>query len=246
MRNVLKYVLSIIKQETGYWCGPATVQNILSSRKFVSEQDLARAMKTTSNGTNHIGLLAEQLRKHLGVNYVTVLIGGSDASVKQREALKAHLKASIDAGYGVAMNWIAPVGGYPRGALGSKNPSYGGGDVYHYVAAMGYAEEGGKFYVWIADSGFSPYEYWVTLEQCATLIAGKGYCYAVVPADVETQPVIDAIRTSFGPLVTLVKDVREQLSGRGSRDSGQYAGWPQLGGKTVVDGLAEVRRVIGG
>lgn len=242
MRKTLKFVPSIITQDTYYWCGPATVQNICSSRKFIGERELAKEMGTTVNGTNHIGLLAKALHKHLGVLYATVLIGGADATKKQQDKLWADLQASVDAGYGVAANWIAPVGGYPKGQLGSKSPSYGGGDVYHYVALMGYAVVDGKRYVLVADSGFSPYQYWVTLEQCATLIAGKGYAYAVVPVEVEADPVIAAVREVFAPLGLLVKDVRAQLTG--SRTAGQFAGWPQLGKKTVVDALAEVRRAV--
>ncbi|AXQ64406.1 endolysin [Gordonia phage Neville] len=218
------------------------MQNIASSRKRIEERDLAREMKTTTNGTNHIGLLAAALHKHLGVLYATVLIGGADATKKQQDKLWADIKASVDGGYGVAMNWIAPVGGYPKGQLGSPNPRYGGGDVYHYVAAMGYAEENGKRYVFIADSGFSPFQYWVTLEQCATLIAGKGYAYAVVPVEIEADPVNAAVREVFAPLSLLVKDVRAQLTG--SRTAGRFDGWPQLGKQTVVDALGEVRRVV--
>ncbi|QGH75763.1 endolysin [Gordonia phage Syleon] len=237
-KKTLPYTASIIKQDTYYWCGPATVQNIASSRKFIGEPALAKEMGTTTNGTNHIGLLAKALNKHLGVLFATVLIGGADATVKQRDKLWADLKASVDGGYGVAMNWIAPPNGYPKGVLGSRNPSYGGGTVYHYVAAMGYAEENGKRYVLIVDSGFSPYSYWVTLEQCATLIAGKGYAYAVVPArdELEAKPVTDFVKAFLGPLASDVKDIRGQL----------VTAWKQLGGRTVVDGLADTRRLLGG
>lgn len=40
------------------------------------------------------------------------------------------------------------------------------------------------------------------------------------------------------PIGSDVKDIRQQLTG--GRNAGQYPGWPQLGGKTVVDALAEV------
>ena len=39
---------------------------------------------------------------------------------------------------GMIMNWVAPPSNYPRGVKGSISPRYGGGTVYHYVAAMGY------------------------------------------------------------------------------------------------------------
>lgn len=46
-----------------------------------------------------------------------------------------------------------------------------------------------------------------------------------------------------GPIGSDVKDVREQLTG--SRDKGQYAGWKQLGGRTVVDALAAIGTALG-
>lgn len=49
-----------------------------------------------------------------------------------------------------------------------------------------------------------------------------------------------------------IKDIREQLCGDGSRDTGQYTGWPQLGhhpdgsNRTIVDGLAAVLDELAG
>ncbi|MGW4240900.1 peptidoglycan DD-metalloendopeptidase family protein [Nocardia sp. NPDC004722] len=51
--------------------------------------------------------------------------------------------------------------------------------------------------------------------------------------------IYECLATYIGPIGSDVKDVREQLCGAGQRDAGQYGGWPQLGGKTVVDKLAE-------
>lgn len=42
-----------------------------------------------------------------------------------------------------------------------------------------------------------------------------------------------------------VADVHEQLCGQGSRDSGQYTGWPQLGGRTLVDAIALIGQTLG-
>lgn len=38
----------------------------------------------------------------------------------------------------------------------------------------------------------------------------------------------------------ILRDIREQLCGLGSRNPGQYTGWPQLGHKTIVDGMAVI------
>ncbi|MFC9768477.1 peptidoglycan DD-metalloendopeptidase family protein [Rhodococcus jostii] len=47
------------------------------------------------------------------------------------------------------------------------------------------------------------------------------------------------------PIGSDVKDIREQLCGEGSRDAGEYAGWPQLGGRTIPDALAVIGEKLG-
>ncbi len=170
----LAFNLSTVKQDTFFWCGPATCQNILSSRgQQIEERRLAQELGTTENGTNHIGLLEAVLSARLNVSYETRLIQNDPPTKLQIDRFWDDLEKSIDAGYGVAMNWIAPPSNYPRGVLGSPSPSYQGGTVFHYVAAMGYDDTARA--VWIADSGFQPFTYWISLAQCVSLIAGKGY-----------------------------------------------------------------------
>ncbi|TXI62209.1 hypothetical protein [Mycolicibacterium mageritense] len=95
----------------------------------------------------------------------------------------ANLKRSIDGGFGVVMNWVAPPSNKPRGVKGSVSPRYSGGTTYHYVAAMGYDDDPAARAVWIADSGFQPQGYWISFDQCASLIPPKGYAFAdVAPA----------------------------------------------------------------
>ncbi|QMU19358.1 C39 family peptidase [Gordonia rubripertincta] len=181
----LAFNLERITQQTGFWCGPATCQNILSSRgQEVDEGQLARELGTTENGTNHIGLLRNVLEARLKVPYVSRLIPNDPPTAGQVNQFWEDLVRSIDAGFGVAMNWIAPVGNYPRGVKGSQSPAYSGGTVYHYVAAMGYDDATRSVY--IADSGFRPFSYWVSLNQCVSLIAGKGY--AAYPKEPAVEP----------------------------------------------------------
>ncbi|MFC9769653.1 glycoside hydrolase family 19 protein [Rhodococcus jostii] len=47
------------------------------------------------------------------------------------------------------------------------------------------------------------------------------------------------------PIGSDVKDIREQLCGEGSRDAGEYAGWLQLGGRTIPDALAVIGEKLG-
>lgn len=187
MEKVLNYSRSIVTQDTYYWCGPATMQNILNSRGVsASETELARSLGTTINGTNHIGLLTNALNARTGGKYVTVQMPNDPPSVAQSNRMWNDIRSSVLAGYGVGINIVAPPSNYPRGVNGSMSPRYGGGTVYHYIAAMGFNDE--KRCIWIADSGFSPYGYWISADQLATLTPPKGYTYATVEAKPTPTP----------------------------------------------------------
>lgn len=237
----------IIRQDTYYWCGPATLQMILSARgKLVGEEQLARELGTTVNGTNHIGLLTGRLNAWLpGSDFATRTIG-DPASQAAKDLFWADVQNSVRAGYGVGANIIAPYSNPPKPTRGERL-SYSGFPVYHYVAIMGFNPETRE--VLVADSGFPDFLYWANSDQMATVIAGKGYTAATaVPVDDLNAPaVIDFIKVFCGPIISDIKDVREQFCGMGSRDAGQYGGWPQLGkndlglDQTVVDAIADLR-----
>lgn len=186
VEKVLNYDRSIVGQETGYWCGPAATQIVLNSRgKNFREADLANRLGTHTGGTDHVGLIEKVLDQIVPeANYKTVWMPNDPPTRDQKERLWRDLKRSIDAGWGVVANFVAPPRNYPRGVKGSVSPRYGGGTVYHYVALMGYDDNPANRAVWVADSGFQPQGYWISFDQCATLIPPKGYCYA----DLETAP----------------------------------------------------------
>nr|WP_232542340.1 N-acetylmuramoyl-L-alanine amidase [Nocardia bovistercoris] len=58
----------------------------------------------------------------------------------------------------------------------------------------------------------------------------------------EVKQIQDFVAGFCGPIGSDVKDIREQLCGLAQRDTGEYDGWPQLGGRTVVDALAEIMK----
>ncbi|QNQ91487.1 hypothetical protein GP475_08705 [Corynebacterium poyangense] len=187
IERVLDYPRDQVTQDTFYNCGPASTQTIIraATGELIGEAQLAREMGTTANGTDHIGLLANALNQHVpGGDYRVVTIPNDPPSREQVNALWENLIGSIDAGHGVAANIIAPPSNYPRPSyVASQALNYGGGTVYHYIALMGYAVDsrGGR-HIWWADSGFAPYGCWVTLEQTASLIAGKGYAFSNAPS----------------------------------------------------------------
>lgn len=175
--HVLSYDRSIVPQETFYWCGPASTQVVLSGRGIrVSEQDMANAMGTTRNGTDYIGLITPVLNAFCDGAYIVRSMPNDPPTRAQVDLLWTDIVASIDAGYGIVANIVAPPSNYPRGVKGSVSPAYSGGDVYHYIALMGYDDQARA--VWVADSGFRPFGYWVSLDQLASLIPPKGYTCA--------------------------------------------------------------------
>lgn len=193
--KVLPYNRSVVGQETGYWCGPAATQVVLNSRGVIArESDLAREIGTTTNGTDYVGLIERVLDRALPeARYTSVYLEQDPATQAQKNRLWTHIVRSINAGYGVVMNWVAPPSNKPRGVKGSTSPRYSGGTTYHYVAALGYDDVARA--VWIADSGFQPQGYWISFDQCASLIPPKGYCYAdtaatpPAPTPPQTPPV---------------------------------------------------------
>ncbi|QNQ90875.1 hypothetical protein GP475_09660 [Corynebacterium poyangense] len=190
--KVLTYSRDQVTQDTFYNCGPASAQTVIraATGRVIPESTLASAMGTTVNGTNDIANIQPVLNTYVPEGkWERQYIKGDDASNKERETLWQRVRISIDAGYGCIANIIAPPSNYPRPTYTSSvQPRYSGGTVYHYIALMGYALDGsGNRHIWVADSGFYPYGYWCSLEQMASLIAGKGYIYSTAPT-VYTEP----------------------------------------------------------
>lgn len=230
MEMVLPYDRSVVPQETSYWCGPASTQMVLNSRGIHrSEGELARRLGTHTGGTDHIGLIARVLNEELEGGYDVRLIPNDPPTQDQVELLWNDVVRSVNAGYGVVDNIMVPPSNYPRGSNGSYSPAYGGGFVYHYRAVMGYADTVNGRHLWIADSGFSPFGYWNTLEQSASMIAGKGYACKPV-GDSEPQRSVPAIFH----IDKRTREVEQQLLGSTGH------GWPSLGGRSVVDAVAAI------
>lgn len=189
----LDYPRDEVHQDTGWNCGPASAQTVIRAAKkeFIPESMLAAEMGTHRGGTDHIGQITRVLGKHLpAAGYRTVEMPNDPPSTAQREQMWEHIVSSIDAGYGVVINIVAPPNNYPRPSYTSTTAlAYGGGTVYHYLAAMGYAiDANGVRHVWLADSGFKPHGMWITASQLATLCPPKGYAYATAKAPAPAAP----------------------------------------------------------
>ena len=210
----LDYPRDEVHQDTAWNCGPASAQTLIraAAKKFIPESVLAKEMGTHRGGTDWIGQITRTLQKHIpAAKYATVEMPNDPPTSAQRDRLWQHLTGSIDAGYGLVANIVAPPNNYPRPSYKSTQAlQYSGGTVYHYVAAMGYAIDGnGVKHVWIADSGFKPYGSWVTFAQLATLIPPKGYAYATAKAPAPAAPT----PPKETPMTTLDTTVRGYAGG---------------------------------
>ena len=207
MEKVLDYSRDQITQDTFYNCGPASVQTVVNAHSgvFVSESELGNALNTHRGGTDWIGQFPAVLNKYIpGAKYAHVEMPNDPPTDPQRYDLWKNVVSSIDAGHGVVANIVAPPNNYPRAVSPSTiSPAYSGGTVYHYVAIMGYSDSGGRRY-WVADSGFSPYGYWISHEQMASLIPPKGYAYS-------TADPIDDVKGLF---MGLSKERQEDLAAK--------------------------------
>ena len=152
-------------------------------------------MGTTEDGTPHIGLLADFLNsKAHHAQWEAVWMPNDPPTAEQCEQFWRDLKANIDAGFAMPANWVSPDGNHPiavspTGGDAGPNPGYYG-TVYHYVCYTGYAETPSGRFVHVADSGFHPWQYYVTWEQACALMPPKGYVKkaAAAPAGVPTLP----------------------------------------------------------
>jgi len=151
-------------------------------------------MHTTEDGTNSIELLAECMNTHAHhANWEAVWLPNDPPTASESEQFWVDLKANVEAGFAMPANWVSPEGNHPVAVLPNSDeltpdPGYYG-TVFHYVCYVGYSEnERGRF-VNVADSGFHPWQYWVTFEQAMTLMPPKGYVKAAAaPVGVPTLP----------------------------------------------------------
>lgn len=237
--KVLPYSRQWVVQETGYWCGPASTQTVILSKlgKLIQEPQLARELRTHTGGTDYIGQFPAVLNRYLPAGkYVHRDMPNDPPTNAQRETLWANIRSSINGGYGVVANIVAPPSNYPKASYKSnQSPAYRGGTVYHYIAVMGYATDaGGARHVWVADSGFAPYGYWMSFNQLATLIPPKGYAYATATPPAPTPAKTTTTTTTAKDGLELsdidkkrITEISNQLNGpeKGKDGMPTFKGW---------------------
>lgn len=252
VEKVLDYSRAQIGQDTYYWCGPATTQTIIQARtnKMIDEATLARELGTTINGTNGVVQLQRVLNARIGGGWKVGAMPHDPPNASEKSTLWTRIVESINGRVGVAANIWVPPSNYPRASYKStQNLKYGGGFVKHYLAVMGYAiDSAGVKHVWLADSGFAPHGCWVTFDQFATMIPPREYAYAsewLVKASTPkpNTPQEDDMTPQDRKRLELLLD---QMVGpeKDSKGNPKFTGWPQTGGKTMVDFMAAQQKLI--
>lgn len=206
--KVLPYNRSLVPQETGWWCGPASTQIVLSGAgTTVPEAQLAAEIEGIENpgrgddrdGTDYIGLIEQVLDRRVPqARYTSVYTPTDPMTQAQKERFWAHLTSSIDAGCGVVVNIVAPPNNPPRAVKGSTAPPYPrSSTTFHYASVMGYDTAGSRA-VWIADSaafgGITGF--WCPFDgpgSICSLIPPKGYCYAAAAGAATTATTPNAV-----------------------------------------------------
>lgn len=161
-------------QPNNYWCAPAAARIALSSKvkKVPNQAALATALGTTEGGTDSILQVVDGLNNRLlagtGTQYVTRDWSNHPMTPEMTQQLWSDTVRDVDDGKGIVANIVATPDNQP-----SHYPA--GQTFYHYVAIIGY--NAAKKTVHISDpADFSGVEdYWLSLDQTASLIQPKGY-----------------------------------------------------------------------
>ena len=156
-------------QENYYYCGPASTRIALSAQdKTPSQDEVARHLGTTENGTNSAEDTTRVLEDLTGEDYETTTIPDQAAAERHHDELQSDITETINDERAVVIN----IAGTVVDTDGVRH-SYPGG---HYVAVVGYRDGGEP--VKIADPAKPDRgTYWVDVEQVAEWIATRGYSH---------------------------------------------------------------------
>ncbi|MEU4569535.1 C39 family peptidase [Micromonospora sp. NPDC023956] len=155
-------------QPNFYYCGPAAARNALTTLdKNTSQDDLAREMGTTENGTDSVHQITKALNAKAGTdNWRTIEIPTPTADDKQTDTLRKDVRNAVDNGRAI----VANIAGTATDTDGTPHSFEGG----HYISVVGYRDNADT--VKIADSANPDQSsYWITTEALADWTATRGY-----------------------------------------------------------------------
>lgn len=145
-------------QTTGYNCGPATARNIIHGYVYnhggtvPSEATLARALGTTTNGTNFGTTWISVMDKYVPGNRYELTYGYKDSAAwanRLRQIVPFTINKSKN--YGI----VANINHDPTIADNTIHPYYANRKVAHYVAVHGY--DGDRVHISDSNNRMSSY-----------------------------------------------------------------------------------------
>ena len=222
-------------QSTGYWCGPTATKIALSSRMPApSQQALANQLPTTTNGTDWVGQVTQTLNANLRATwYRTVEMPNNTPTAAQRDLLWRDLRRSIDNGFPLVANIVAPPTNHPPGYPSDRT-------IYHYFTVIGYNADTRQVYVADPASFGGNQLYWLTFDQLATLIPPKGYtgpaaCArdAVVGKIAEKYDALGGCSSAIGPPISEERRSPDGVGRFSVFERGSIYWTPQLGAYEV-------------
>ena len=176
----------VVAQEKFFDCCPASVQIVMNGLGVqMSEDDLIRAIGTTTEGTNTVEQALPILNEKVGAGgkWVAQWLPNDPPRQDQIDALWANVKNSVDAGHGCVVNFELSSAHFPVATRGTISPQWRGAKVWHYLACMGYADDGpGGKHLLIVDPGFGPFDkggFFMSLEAVANAIVPHAYAHFV-------------------------------------------------------------------
>lgn len=156
-------------QETGYWCGFATLESVIEeSGTNITQMDIVKAIKKTSSASSTAsldwysidGTATSQFPSsvylnslNLGFTWAPFPIGNAGANPASASTLSAKIISTVDKGWGCM-------------ALGSStannklHPNYPSATIGHWVGIDGYGSSGST--IWIVDPANADAITWTT------------------------------------------------------------------------------------
>jgi hypothetical protein len=156
-------------QSTFFYCGPAATRIVASAGGHeLSQDDTANQLGTTVNGTPSAVDTTRVLNNVFGAGtYHTTSIPDHKPTQQQAEQVQADVMQTLNKGRAI----VANIAGTTTDVTGAQHQFDGG----HYVAVVGYHDQGGT--VEISDpadvNGAS--DYWISTSNLTQWMATRGY-----------------------------------------------------------------------
>jgi hypothetical protein len=235
-------------QVNDYWCGPTATDMALSARITPPGQAaLATELGTTTDGTDRIDLVTPVLNAHLGASwYTTREMPDDPPSSAQHDLLWADLVRSVDDGFALVANIVAPPDNHPPGYPDDET-------IYHYFTVIGYDSDTRSAYIADPADFAGNTEYWLTFDQLSTLIPPKGYTALAtcardaVTGDIATKyDALGGCSSPLGPPIDLPRDTADGGGQFSAFEQGTITWTAELGAHEVHGRIFEAWSATGG